>query len=385
MSFIAIAIVLFFILFHFSLTLYGIYKYNSDNVNAFNRFILFFSFSIHSILITLSLNFQNDLFDIISAAFFIILAILLYYCDSNILITYRILKRLGVTFAAMLPLLWIITFLIDRTFIISTQALVYTLSIAIYLLSIFRITIKKISIFLRGMSLIEGMITVYHLYYFITFSIIWWNQCSILIWNEAIVEQWKLFLMVIILVISLGLAWILSILEEIKEKAIYQSYHDDLTGIANRRYLFEYGEKWFSRDDIEALCLFDLDNFKAINDTYGHAAGDHVLKHVASLIEKKLSDDCIFARAGGEEFCLILRRNSEVDAMSLVENLRHQIEQSVIEIDDEIQLLITASFGICHTWQGCKNIDILMQEADKCMYIAKTSGRNRIIANYKTD
>jgi diguanylate cyclase (GGDEF)-like protein len=155
---------------------------------------------------------------------------------------------------------------------------------------------------------------------------------------------------------------------------------DYLTGLFNRRYL----NKRLNEDVTAAkrhamnisIVVFDLDNFKMINDRYGHDAGDEVLKTVSKVILEVIRDSDIAARMGGEEFCLVLPYTDLNAASLLSERLRLKIESSTTTyLDNEIK--ITSSFGISQV--DLKNATGLsMINADKAMYRAKSNGRNQI-------
>ncbi|HSW60196.1 MAG TPA: sensor domain-containing diguanylate cyclase, partial [bacterium] len=153
---------------------------------------------------------------------------------------------------------------------------------------------------------------------------------------------------------------------------------DELTGLWNRRYFFEIGHNECKRTRRYkakfAMLMIDIDNFKNINDTYGHAAGDIVLKSVTRTFRKGLRDVDIAARIGGEEFA-VLMPNTDIDGAKIVaERLRGSVESSSVEYEGKV-LKITISIGI----SDCSNvnsIDEMMKNADDALYVAKNEGRN---------
>jgi diguanylate cyclase (GGDEF)-like protein len=158
------------------------------------------------------------------------------------------------------------------------------------------------------------------------------------------------------------------------------SHRDHLTNIFNRRYFFEIGEKIYASaqsgiKDI-SVALVDIDNFKKINDNYGHHAGDVVLKHLADTFLLCIRPTDIFARFGGEEF-LILFVDPECGqhATECMEKMRQQIEASTVKIDDQ-EVKYTFSCGI--TWRLNSSLEAMIQEADNLLYKAKHDGKNRI-------
>jgi diguanylate cyclase (GGDEF)-like protein len=159
---------------------------------------------------------------------------------------------------------------------------------------------------------------------------------------------------------------------------------DGLTGIFNRRTFFRNGEELIkSHPQGVYFLLIDLDHFKTINDTYGHAVGDVVLEKVGGLLQgsmrtsgTRLPD--IVGRLGGEEFGILMSADNIDDAVSVAERLRQTIESTHIEIVD-VSVSTTGSIGVAKTVIG-ESLDNLYQRADKACYLAKDNGRNRVEA-----
>ena len=157
---------------------------------------------------------------------------------------------------------------------------------------------------------------------------------------------------------------------------------DGLTRIYNKRYFMEVLEKeceYNRRNQVGlALILFDIDHFKQINDTWGHPAGDYILKSLSQLIETEARGYDVFARYGGEEFAFLLRGAPLAAAVNLAERVRQEIASHVF-VYDEVELKVTVSHGVAH-WDGHEpKEDIeLIEAADKLLYKAKESGRNRV-------
>lgn len=151
--------------------------------------------------------------------------------------------------------------------------------------------------------------------------------------------------------------------------------HDYLTRLYNRRYLFEAGNKLFRnavRDHFHLMvAILDLDHFKQINDTWGHEAGDAVLKAVANELTSSLRSADMVTRIGGEEFCIIALNVD--DPMQLTETIRKRIEALEIPFGDT-SLRITASAGV--TSQLADSLEATMRLADAALYQAKSEGRN---------
>lgn len=159
------------------------------------------------------------------------------------------------------------------------------------------------------------------------------------------------------------------------------SFHDTLTNCYNRRFLRRWIGEQFKLAKIQqfgiSCCLFDLDNFKPINDKYGHEVGDRVLKDFVNLVESLLRNTDIFVRYGGEEFVLMLPMCPAKKALSIAENIRSALEQE--SIAGLIRGKITCSIGVAE-WD-CKNpvdAEVLVKMADEAMYCAKTQGKNQV-------
>jgi diguanylate cyclase (GGDEF)-like protein len=129
--------------------------------------------------------------------------------------------------------------------------------------------------------------------------------------------------------------------------------------------------------------MLDVDYFKKVNDTYGHAAGDCVLKNVSTVIKNEIREYDIACRYGGEEFFIILPQTKLTEATSVAQRLRKVIEETKMDIKEaEIEgvsfIKITASIGVCE-YDNSMNANTFAQKADKALYEAKEAGRNRVI------
>jgi diguanylate cyclase (GGDEF)-like protein len=158
---------------------------------------------------------------------------------------------------------------------------------------------------------------------------------------------------------------------------------DELTGVHNRRYLLSLIEKEKERSDRNGrafcLCLLDIDFFKRINDTWGHAAGDTVLRAFAGIVQGKVRGSDSFGRYGGEEFLLMLPETPSADAMVLAERVRAAIEKMrCLEGGSEIAL--TVSIGVADYRIG-EAVGLAVARADEALYLAKSSGRNRVVCH----
>lgn len=158
---------------------------------------------------------------------------------------------------------------------------------------------------------------------------------------------------------------------------------DALTGVPNRMAYEERVDQEFNRwkrfAEPLSMVLIDIDNFKTINDTYGHKAGDKVLRTIGQLVADKLRTTDFFARYGGEEFVLLLPGADSADALRVSDKLRDDIRNCGFHYrGDGVQ--ITVSCGIA-SFGGDDNIDTVFERADRAMYEAKEQGRDRCIAD----
>ena len=158
---------------------------------------------------------------------------------------------------------------------------------------------------------------------------------------------------------------------------------DKLTGMANRhaydeRVVLEV-DRHFRENQSLIYAIWDIDHFKAINDTHGHMAGDVVLKLVAQLLKKSIRQTDFVARIGGEEFVMLLPNTSEEEAKKLIEVIRQSIEKNSFNFKGQ-SITVTASCGYTRL-KPVDNIDALYDRADKMLYRAKHEGRNRCLSD----
>jgi diguanylate cyclase (GGDEF)-like protein len=161
-----------------------------------------------------------------------------------------------------------------------------------------------------------------------------------------------------------------------------QATTDSLTGLANRRTLDEeLVLEWRRADrvgDSLAFVLLDLDNFKQVNDTHGHQAGDAVLRAVGQVLLGGVRQVDLAGRYGGEEFALILPETDLTGALKLAERLRVALETTPVELAEGKTLHVTASFGVALKDQ-LRSADELVAVADEALYSAKGAGKNRVM------
>lgn len=157
---------------------------------------------------------------------------------------------------------------------------------------------------------------------------------------------------------------------------------DSLTRLLNRRFIHTVLSREIALQQREgaigfAILLLDLDHFKAVNDTYGHAAGDAVLQKIAAVISDTVRPSDFVFRYGGEEILLVLVEVDRRAAWQVAENIRSKVEQTYIQLTNEQQISITVSIG-CALAKDKIDYELVIAEADKALYGAKNNGRNRV-------
>jgi len=171
---------------------------------------------------------------------------------------------------------------------------------------------------------------------------------------------------------------------------IENSYHeeiyrlttiDGLTQIYNKRYFLETLEREISRAHRYrrelTLMMMDIDHFKKINDTYGHLAGDYVLKQLASVIKARIRREDTMSRYGGEEFALVLPEVDQINAGQTAEKIRKLVEKTVFKFEDT-KIPVTVSMGVSALDPETKDPNDFIKRADEKLYQAKNQGRNQV-------
>lgn len=157
---------------------------------------------------------------------------------------------------------------------------------------------------------------------------------------------------------------------------------DALTGLNNHGYFMEkltHEVQQAARDGSPlSVMILDLDDFKRVNDTYGHPVGDRVLLKIAEVIEKHMCSTDITARYGGDEFCVALPNTTAQRARVLARKLREEIADKVFSVDGKAAFHITCSIGLAKFHKDMKNSLVILKFADEALYKAKSAGRNRV-------
>lgn len=173
-------------------------------------------------------------------------------------------------------------------------------------------------------------------------------------------------------------------LEDAQAKLNHLAHVDPLTDVFNRRYFFDRAQNELElarqRDSHTSVLLLDIDHFKHINDTYGHNIGDQILVGLVLLCRQNLRETDTLARLGGEEFVLLLPNTAQTEARHIAERLRLMVQNTSIQTDSG-PLYVTISIGVMSqpTSDPMPPVQKLVQGADQAMYLAKRSGRNRVV------
>lgn len=170
---------------------------------------------------------------------------------------------------------------------------------------------------------------------------------------------------------------------------------DSLTGVYTRRKFYDIAEREFARsrryNDSLSLIMLDVDEFKKFNDTFGHKVGDFVLQSATEQCKKCIREVDSLARHGGEEFIILLPGTKLEDAAVVANRLRESVQQANLDSarkflematgssSDLDSLRVTISVGVAALNESCANIDILVDHADRAMYTAKNTGRNKVV------
>lgn len=161
-----------------------------------------------------------------------------------------------------------------------------------------------------------------------------------------------------------------------------QAKTDSLTGLSNRRNFLELADKELARakryDKLLSVLMLDLDEFKRINDTYGHQTGDCVLRKVGEVCLETLREVDIAGRIGGEEFAILLPESDAKQAIEVAERLRQDLENSLVTLEQGREINFTASIGVTTLTTADTSVDKLLSLADKALYEAKRTGRNKV-------
>ena len=176
-------------------------------------------------------------------------------------------------------------------------------------------------------------------------------------------------------------AFLLMCSDHLRQQLEVAASTDYLTGLVNRRTLALRGATRFEaaqdRGEAFAVAVLDLDNFKSINDTYGHDVGDLVLIDIANCLKLNAGPESVVARAGGEEFTVLLRDRDIASAAAATERLRQAVEQTEFHMG-MTTIPVTLSAGVAVYRAGDRKFEDVLRRADQALYRAKAGGRNRV-------
>ena len=165
------------------------------------------------------------------------------------------------------------------------------------------------------------------------------------------------------------------------------SHRDDLSGLYNRAYIFDYLDGVIPRITVDSgglsVILIDIDNFKAINDSYGHPMGDEVIRQVANVAQGTLRNRDILGRIGGEEFLCVLPRTNSSQCEQVAQRLLDAIVSEVFTADDGSKFSVSISIGTADFDGSIRNSDELYSRADRALYLSKADGKGRITAYHR--
>lgn len=201
--------------------------------------------------------------------------------------------------------------------------------------------------------------------------------------DRKAVEASRLYIVLLLMALGFITLWIYR-LKRSQLRFMWLSRLDSLTGICNRKHFIEEAETALQAAaktrQPAALVILDLDHFKSINDTFGHAVGDHTLKHIVEACRPLLSAREVFGRLGGEEFAVLLPDCTPEQALARAEQLRAAI--GALSPLESGELSVSASLGVADTHSAGYDVSELLVRADHALYRAKSEGRNRVVATW---
>ncbi len=170
---------------------------------------------------------------------------------------------------------------------------------------------------------------------------------------------------------------------KLREALREQSIRDSLTGLYNRRYMEAVLKQQLIRVTRQlhplGIIMIDIDNFKNFNDTYGHAAGDALLRRLGQFLQSHIRGEDIACRYGGEEFILIMPDSSLEVVKKRAEHVRREVRQLRVPDADNTSEGITLSLGVALYPQHARTLDTVVRAADQALYRAKREGRDRVV------
>ena len=313
---------------------------------------------------------------IIYLAFFIIAKLnILIYVDIAVIILYLlfflVLKKNLFYLYALLCGNEFFAFIIVTTIMLGFATGFHFYLIGLCVVSFFTSYFSKAknikhSLYWVGLSLI-----IYLVLYFVTSNKAPYYQIDK--WLEMVL--FTIHAILVFAFIAIYLVVFMKYALSLEKKIMNESRTDELTQIKNRYGLYDFFEQEEDKTNM-MLALFDIDDFKNINDLYGHVSGDYILKEVAKITEEVLSDSFV-CRYGGEEFVIVLTEDEEESCYSRLETLRRRIEKETFEVEGK-KLNITITIGAV-SYDGDLTLEKWVELADKKMYAGKNSGKNQTV------
>ena len=191
------------------------------------------------------------------------------------------------------------------------------------------------------------------------------------------------FLVTIILapIMSWHLLKLLFYIDKMEQKMHDLATYNAMTKVLTRQAFFEQAQKlhqdFQEEGKVYTVCIIDIDNFKSINDNYGHAAGDKVLTHFGEILNQTFIDNNIVGRIGGEEFAVFIDGDTRT-SQNIVEKLQQNIALATTVFKEQ-SITFTVSIGICENNMTQMSLDETLSQADKALYHAKRTGKNKMV------
>ena len=218
------------------------------------------------------------------------------------------------------------------------------------------------------------------------------KQNRILQLRQALASQaqktsrlFSMLLLVVIAFIVLAMLW----LWRSRLRFQWMARHDGLTGVCNREHFFEDAGRTLRRlhriRSDTCLVVLDLDHFKRVNDTYGHAVGDEVLRRTVTIMRQELGDSGLLGRLGGEEFGILMPACSREQGQEVASRIRRALAATPMVLESKITIMVSASFGLACSTGSVHTLRQLLVEADAALYRAKDGGRNQVVTDARDD
>ena len=201
------------------------------------------------------------------------------------------------------------------------------------------------------------------------------------------VETSRLYIVLLLAALASIVFWLLRLKRsQLRFKKL--SHYDGLTDVFNHQHFISEADRVLraleKKFGVACLVFIDLDHFKQVNDTHGHAIGDAALRHTVAICQKHLRPTDLFGRLGGEEFGILLPECSRDQGIAIADRIRLAIEATPFAADEHV-IALSASVGVASTDRAGYGLQRLCREADAALYRAKRSGRNRVIADVEND